>query len=56
MEWIYIHLAPGFNVNGPDYINNFLNRISIKTGIDPYTNQPNQSGWCVVDPNRKKSF
>lgn len=38
------------------HINNFLNRISIKTGIDPHTNQPNQSGWCVIDPNRKKSF
>ena len=43
-------------LNGITETKHFLNRISIKTGIDPHTNQPNQSGWCVIDPNRKKSF
>lgn len=34
------------------HINNLkLNRISISTGNDPFSNIPNQSGWIVIDPN-----
>lgn len=32
-----------------------LNRIKIIKGVDPFTNQQNQSGWCIVDPNRIKT-
>jgi hypothetical protein len=33
-----------------------LNRIPIEKGVDPFTNQENQSGWCVVDPNRERQY
>lgn len=32
-----------------------MNRIPITKGFDPFTKQPNQSGWCVVDPNRVRT-
>lgn len=32
-----------------------LNRIPVTKGIDPFTKESNQSGWCVVDPNRVRT-
>jgi hypothetical protein len=30
-----------------------LTRIPVNGGIDPFTNQPNKSGWFVIDPDRR---
>lgn len=36
------------------HVHKNLNRIEVDKGYDPFTKQPNQSGWAVINPNPKR--
>ena len=47
------HLFHPESYNGIHIHRMGLNRIPVNCGIDPFTKQPNKSGWFVMDPDRR---